>query len=369
MFATSPTREIDFEYDHNGLRTQKKVVENGITTVYDYTLHGKLITHLTKRVVDLDGVESSEELHFFYDAQSKPAFVEYGGIKYRYIHNLQGDIVAIVNPLGIVVTEYRYDTWGMQISATTSMVNVLEEVNPFRYRGYIWDKEICMYYLRDRYYNSKVGRFINQDKCLISAQRIGGTNVFAYCVNRPAQGCDPDGKRYIDALSVASETKQQRHDALVYTKNTRPKAAPASVVKAIDEYLEIRNFDRLSNVYQYNDGDTQYYYTVIGGMWKRERFQYIDKYEKFRTVFRIDTYESMSIADAISRATDLASIYFQTIAPWYASSSQQSDAFSFLAEATGTLSNQYNNVDFGQLTYTPIYSFEAVSLEKCSLIN
>lgn len=120
VFATSPTREIDFEYDHNGLRTQKKVVENGITTVYDYTLHGKLITHLTKRVVDLDGVESSEELHFFYDAQSKPAFVEYGGIKYRYIHNLQGDIVAIVNPLGIVVTEYRYDTWGMQISATTS---------------------------------------------------------------------------------------------------------------------------------------------------------------------------------------------------------------------------------------------------------
>ena len=58
-------------------------------------LHGcrKLITHLTKRVVDGQGTETDrEELHFFYDAQSRPAFVEYGGAMYRYVHNLQGDM-------------------------------------------------------------------------------------------------------------------------------------------------------------------------------------------------------------------------------------------------------------------------------------
>ena len=104
-FTTTPTREIDFEYDHNGLRTQKKVVENGITTIYDYTLHGKLITHLTKRTVDENGEESTEELHFFYDAQSRPAFVEYEGIMYRYVQNLQGDIVAIVDTVGSLVVE------------------------------------------------------------------------------------------------------------------------------------------------------------------------------------------------------------------------------------------------------------------------
>ena len=67
-------KEIDFSYDHNGLHTQKKVVENGVTTTYDYTLHGKLITHLTKRTVYENGTESTEEMHFFYDAQSRPAF-------------------------------------------------------------------------------------------------------------------------------------------------------------------------------------------------------------------------------------------------------------------------------------------------------
>ena len=47
-FNAPPERTIYFDYDHNGLRTRKTVTENGVTTTYDYTLHGKLITHLTK---------------------------------------------------------------------------------------------------------------------------------------------------------------------------------------------------------------------------------------------------------------------------------------------------------------------------------
>ena len=46
--------------------------------------------------MDESGAESMEELHFFYDAQSRPAFVEYNGVKYRYVHNLQGDMVLSI---------------------------------------------------------------------------------------------------------------------------------------------------------------------------------------------------------------------------------------------------------------------------------
>ena len=62
--------------------------------------------------MDENGVESIEELHFFYDAQSRPAFVEFDGEIYRYVHNLQGDIVAIVDAAGNLVVEYKYDAWG-----------------------------------------------------------------------------------------------------------------------------------------------------------------------------------------------------------------------------------------------------------------
>ena len=32
---------VEFKYDHNGLRTQKKVTSDGEVMVTDYTLHGK----------------------------------------------------------------------------------------------------------------------------------------------------------------------------------------------------------------------------------------------------------------------------------------------------------------------------------------
>ena len=54
----------------------------------------------------------STKLHFFYDAQSCPAFVAYNGVKYCYAHSLQGDIVGIVDSDGNLVVEYRCEAWG-----------------------------------------------------------------------------------------------------------------------------------------------------------------------------------------------------------------------------------------------------------------
>jgi len=180
---------ITFKYDHNGLRTQKKVIENGVTTTYDYTLHGKLITHLTKRVAG--AVEA--ELHFFYDSQSRPAFVEYEGTMYRYIHNLQGDIVAIVDNTGNPVVEYKYDAWGTYLSHTGTMKDSLGFVSPFRYRGYIFDNETLMYWIRSRYYYPSQHRFIGKDTYLSVSKLPLKNNLYIYCVNTPCNTIDIDG--------------------------------------------------------------------------------------------------------------------------------------------------------------------------------
>ena len=34
--------------------------------------------------------------------------------------------------------------------------------NPFRYRGYYYDKDLNLYYLNARYYDRGTGRFVNQ---------------------------------------------------------------------------------------------------------------------------------------------------------------------------------------------------------------
>lgn len=43
------------------------------------------------------------------------------------------------------------------------MINELLELNPFMYKGYFYDKEIKMCFLKSRYYDADLGRFINAD--------------------------------------------------------------------------------------------------------------------------------------------------------------------------------------------------------------
>ncbi|MBR0320624.1 MAG: RHS repeat protein, partial [Clostridia bacterium] len=170
--------DASFVYNENGLRVQKTV--NGVVT--DYTLHGKNIVHMS---------QGSNTLHFFYDAQNKPAVVVYNGTPYSYVKNLQGDIVAILNSAGTTVVQYKYDAWGRPISKTGSMAGTLGTVQPFRYRGYVYDEETGVYYLRSRYYNCNWCRFPNLDLVLIS--KLLYCNIFAYGNNYPTGSIDTDG--------------------------------------------------------------------------------------------------------------------------------------------------------------------------------
>lgn len=112
--------------------------------------------------------------------------VVYNGVPYSYVKNLQGDIVAILDANDAVVVSYVYDAWGRPISKTGSMASTLGTVQPFRYRGYVYDEETGLYYLRSRSFNAECCRFINAD-ALVRA------NMYAYCRNNPLCYSDADG--------------------------------------------------------------------------------------------------------------------------------------------------------------------------------
>ena len=177
---------VEFKYDHNGLRTQKKVTSGGEVMVTDYTLHGKLVTHLTR---------GSDEMHFFYDAQSRPAMVEFNGALYSYVHNLQGDVVGIVDSAGSLVVEYKYDAWGKPtlVRTLTTAYEALAELNPFRYRGYVFDEETELCWALSRYYNSQLHRFISADDVAYLSAHNSLKNAYAYCNLRPVKLKDPTG--------------------------------------------------------------------------------------------------------------------------------------------------------------------------------
>ena len=177
----------EFVYNADGLRVQKTV--NGVAT--KYTLHGKNIVHMTS---------GADELHFFYDAQNRPAVVVYNGTAYAYVRSLQGDIVAILDENGNVAVSYGYDAWGAPLWCTGELAETLGKVQPFRYRGYVFDEETGLYYLRSRYYNPQQLRWINSDNIIAVNSGFTAANNYVYCGNSPINRYDANGRSWKDVV-------------------------------------------------------------------------------------------------------------------------------------------------------------------------
>ena len=68
--------------------------------------------------MDESGIESTAELHFFYEERRET-----------------GDSVGIVDAVGNLVVEYRYDAWGKPISAAGSKADTLGKLNAVMFVG------------------------------------------------------------------------------------------------------------------------------------------------------------------------------------------------------------------------------------------
>ena len=68
--------------------------------------------------------------------------------------------------------------------------------NPFRYRSYYFDTETGLYYLKSRYYDPEICRFITIDDISyidVTQEYINGINLYAYCFNNPINTDDENG--------------------------------------------------------------------------------------------------------------------------------------------------------------------------------
>ena len=167
--ATKSGQNLSFTYNADGLRTTKTV--NGVVHTYYYS-GSKLVRETYGDYV----------LDFFYDQNGTPFMLLQNGNIYYYITNTQGDVIRLVDINGNVAASYRYDPYGKATSALGSHANI----NPLRYRGYVFDHETGLYYLQSRYYDPETGRFLNADNLISTGQGLLGNNMFAYCLNNPA---------------------------------------------------------------------------------------------------------------------------------------------------------------------------------------
>ena len=136
-----------------------------------------------------------------YDASGAPLGMQYRTANtassvwqtYWYERDLLNSIVAVYNHNGSKLVSYTYDAWG---NFTTTYHNggasTKAADNPFTYRGYYYDKDLDLYRLGTRYYDARMGRFINSDS-IIDKSNINGLNLYSYCGNDPINRYDPTG--------------------------------------------------------------------------------------------------------------------------------------------------------------------------------
>ena len=115
-----------------------------------------------------------------------------------------GDVLGLRDASGTLVVQYRYDAWGKQISKSGTLASTLGTANPFRYRGYIYDEEIELYYLQTRYYSPYRGRYISPDSLLGKVGAQLQHNLFCYCWNKPIGLVDNAGRTPELAVTWAS---------------------------------------------------------------------------------------------------------------------------------------------------------------------
>ena len=147
--------------------------------------------------------KGTDTLRFSYDAAGLAQVVNHNGTYYYYLRNGQGDVVKIVDGSGNTVVEYTYDSWGKHLSCTGTLATTLGALNPFRYRGYVYDEETQWYYLRSRYYDPEVCRFISADVFLSTGQWVIGHNCYACCLNNPVGMVDDGGSAARDLAQVS----------------------------------------------------------------------------------------------------------------------------------------------------------------------
>ena len=89
---------------------------------------------------------------------------------------------------------YYYKDGNVTVQRDRSGVD-LADINPFRYRGYLYDYEFGLYYLQSRYYDPELCRFVNADEpeILWFGQRSLEYNLYSYCCNDPINNVDFTG--------------------------------------------------------------------------------------------------------------------------------------------------------------------------------
>lgn len=173
---TAGSDSLTLAYDGWGRRVRKASVTSSSQFIHDRD----------DLLVEVDGSGTRVAEYTMYPGIDQPHHVRRGGpagANYYFAKEIPGNVVGLMDETGDLVKFYRYSEWGGLTfengSASNSLLFAARE----------FDAESGLYFVRARYYDPSIGRFISEDPTGLQ----GGINAFSYGSDDPINHRDPTG--------------------------------------------------------------------------------------------------------------------------------------------------------------------------------
>ena len=187
---TVPTYTFDYEhrlvgangavscsYSYDGGGNRLEAVRDGATTRYIYDAAGNLLAE-----ADANNVITR---YYIYGLGLMAMATPTDEI-YCYHFNAIGSTIAMTDATQVIVNKYAYTAFGITANEEETVTQ------PFKYVGQhgVMTEPNGLQYMRARYYDPEVGRFISEDPLGFGG---GDVNLYVYCKNNPILLVDPWG--------------------------------------------------------------------------------------------------------------------------------------------------------------------------------
>ncbi len=164
------------EFSYDGVGNRLRANRDWINSRYVYDAGGNLLAE----------VDDSNRITSYIHGLGLMAMVTDTGQVYTYHFNAVGSTVAMSDSGQNIINKYVYDPFG-------KITNQVEAVSqPFKFVGQhgVMTEPNGLYYMRARYYDPEVGRFISEDPIGFEG---GDVNLCVYAGNNPVLLFDPYG--------------------------------------------------------------------------------------------------------------------------------------------------------------------------------
>lgn len=204
---TSVNGDLSATFEYDGLGNRRKAVRNGVTTKYVLDILAE-----NANVLMETNASGTAQCYYIYGADGLVSRIGAGGsTTHYYVYDHRGSTVAMVDgtTAATVTHKYQYDDFGKVLQMQEADDNSFRFVGKY---GLMYEAE-DLYFVRARYYDPTIGRFLSEDP-------IWSTNLYQYSNNNPIINVDISGAVPVRSTSDFSTTMNWKPQVQVNTEKS-----------------------------------------------------------------------------------------------------------------------------------------------------